>query len=131
MKTQSMDQAYRELLRELYHNGMYEKNIRTGVDIRMLPGGYSFKLDLSTGKLPVAGNRRYWPKIAAAETAWQFMGTQSPDWILENAPKMWHDFVEDGKLQTAYGYRWREHFGRDQLALAMEELQNNPSNRQI
>ena len=131
MKSQSMDEAYRPLLHELHRFGIYETNVRTGVDIRMLYGGHSFKLDLADGRLPVAGNRRYWPKIAAAETAWQFMGTQSPDWILENAPKMWQDFVEDGKLKTAYGYRWREHFGRDQLSLALEELENNPSNRQI
>lgn len=127
----SFAEEYRELLISCVHGGTQEINSRTGVLIRMVEGGYSFKLDLSDGKLPVAGNRRYWPHLAAAETAWQFMGTQDPTWILSQAPKIWQDFVEEGKLKTAYGYRWREHFGRDQLELAMEELQNNPTNRQL
>lgn len=129
MKT-SFRETYRSLLSELKH-GLEEVNERTGVRIKMLGGGYSFKLDLSDGRLPVAGNRRYFPRVAAAETAWQFMGTQDPAWILSKAPKIWQDFVEDGKLKTAYGYRWRSHFGRDQLELAMEELQTNPTNRQL
>lgn len=131
MRSQSMHEAYQSLLTELYHSGETEINTRTGVGIKMLDGGHSFKLDLSNGRIPIAGNRRYWPRVAAAETAWQFMGTQSPDWILSKAPKIWQDFVEDGKLKTAYGYRWRRHFGRDQLALAMFELISNPTNRQL
>ncbi len=131
MRTQSFNEAYRELLEELYDSTLMETNSRTGVQIKMLEGGHSFKLDLSSGRLPVAGNRRYWPRIAAAETAWQFMGTQDPTFILEMAPKIWSDFVEDGKLKTAYGYRWRRHFGRDQLAMARQQLQDNPTNRQL
>ena len=126
----SMQEAYRGLLTELHHRGTTETNERTGTDIKMLEGGVSFKLDVSE-RLPVAGNRRYWPHVAAAEVAWQFMGTQDPDWILEKAPKVWQDFVEDGKLKTAYGYRWRNHFGRDQLQLAVNELRDNPTNRQL
>lgn len=124
-------EEYEALLVQLEKTGVEEVNKRTGVRILMLEGGYSFKLDLRDGKLPVAGNRKYFPRVAAAEVAWQFMGTQSPDWILKKAPKIWQNFVEDGKLKTAYGYRWRRHFGRDQLALAIHELTNNPTNRQL
>ena len=127
----TMDKAYRNLLLELYHRGVYETNARTGVGVTMLEGGHSFKVDVSSGRLPVPGNRRYWPKIAAAETAWQLMGTQDPTFILKYAPKLWGKFVERGKLETAYGYRWRQHFGRDQLELAMDELITNPTNRQL
>ncbi len=126
-----MPQAYRRLLKKVYDHGLTETNARTGVDIKALEGASSFKLDLSNGRLPVAGNRRYWPRVAAAETAWQFMGTQDPEWIISKAPKVWSDFVEDGKLKAAYGYRWRKHFGRDQLAMAIYELSGNPTNRQL
>ncbi len=131
MRANSMHEAYRSLLTELYHSGVEELNERTQTQIKMLCGGHSFKLALSPGYLPVAGNRRYWPHIAAAETAWQLMGTQDPAFILKHAPKIWEAFVEDGELKTAYGYRWREHFGRDQLDLAMHELHANPTNRQL
>lgn len=131
MKTQTMHEAYRSLLTELYNFGTHEVNARTKVGITMLEGGHSFKLDLANGLLPVAGNRKYWPRVAAAETAWQLMGTKDPTFILAHAPKLWSKFVENGELETAYGYRWRHHFGRDQFDLAVDELMSNPTNRQL
>jgi len=131
MRTQSMHEAYRGLLTELLHHGVEELNARTNTKIKMLQGAHSFKLDLLDGRLPVAGNRRYYPHIAAAEVAWQFMGTKDPTFIVGKAPKLWSKFIEDGELKTAYGHRWRKAFGRDQLELAMAELRNNPTNRQL
>jgi len=124
-------EAYRALLYNLLSFGVWEKNERTGVGITALPGGYSFKIDMTNGRVPVPGNRRYWPRVAAAEVAWQFMGTKDPTFIMKHAPKVWGDFIEDGELKTAYGYRWMKHFGRDQIAMALDQLRNNPTNRQL
>lgn len=150
MKSKSMHEAYSSLLRELMGEGVEEVNARTQTKIKMLQGAHSFKLDLTDGKLPVPGNRKYYPHIAAAEVAWQFMGTKDPTFIVGKAPKLWSKFVEHEEvrlggrdaddddevrqvpvLKTAYGYRWRKAFGRDQLELAMAELRNNPTNRQL
>lgn len=131
MQTKTMHEAYRGLLSELTQRGLTERNERTRTDIKMLAGGTSFKLDLREGQLPVPGNRRYYPRVAAAEVAWQFMGTQDPAFVLQHAPKLWEKFVEDGLLQTAYGYRWKHHFGRDQLELAMACLRDDRTNRQL
>jgi len=131
MRTQSMHEAYRGLLTELLNHGVEEVNARTSTKIKMLQGAHSFKLDLLDGHLPVPGNRRYYPHIAAAEVAWQFMGTKDPAFIVGKAPKLWSKFIEDGELKTAYGYRWRKAFGRDQLELVMAELRTNPTNRQL
>ena len=147
MQANSFHEAYRGLLSELMNHGVTEVNERTKTEIKMLQGAHSFKLDLSDGRLPVAGNRRYYPHVAAAETAWQFMGTKDPTFILGKAPKLWSKFLEDEEvthdrgngpitftkkvLKTAYGYRWRHAFGRDQLALAIHELKTNPTNRQL
>jgi len=126
-----MHEAYRGLLTELLNHGVEEVNARTSTKIKMLQGAHSFKLDLLDGRLPVPGNRRYYPHIAAAEVAWQFMGTKDPAFIVGKAPKLWSKFIEDGELKTAYGYRWRKAFGRDQLELVMAELRTNPTNRQL
>lgn len=140
MHSKPFHEAYRGLLSEIMNQGVTEENARTATKIKMLQGGHSFKLDLTNGRLPVAGNRRYYPHIAAAETAWQFMGTKNAHFVLKYAPKLWSKFVTeetDGagtavkKLETAYGYRWRVEFGRDQLALALRELKDNPTNRQL
>ena len=151
MQAKSFHEAYRGLLSELMNHGVTEVNERTKTEIKMLQGAHSFKLDLSDGRLPVVGNRRYYPHVAAAETAWQFMGTKDPKFILGKAPKLWSKFLEDedftftdmdnhgevtrterrSVLKTAYGYRWRHAFGRDQLELAIHELKTNPTNRQL
>jgi thymidylate synthase len=126
-----MHEAYRGLLTELVNHGVEETNARTGVRIKMLQGATSFKLDLRGGRLPLPGNRRYYPRVAAAEVAWQLMGTRDPSFIVGKAPKMWEKFIEDGQLKTAYGWRWREAFGRDQLALLVDALRDDPTNRQL
>lgn len=131
MHSKSFHEAYRGLLCEIMNHGVTETNERTKTQIKMLQGGHSFKLDLTSGRLPIAGNRRYYPHVAAAETAWQFMGTKDPEFIVGKAPKLWSKFVEDGELKTAYGFRWRKAFGRDQIKLAVTELMDNPTNRQL
>lgn len=42
------------------------------------------------------------------------------------------DFSDDGKTQhAAYGYRWRNYFGYDQLDWIVEELTANPDSRRV
>lgn len=109
-----------------------ELNERTGKYIRIIKGGISFKLCFEHNKLPSFGFRRIHPYIAAAETAWQLMGTRDPAWINKKAPKLWSKFVEsDGTVPACYGYRWRNHFNRDQIQCTIDELINNPTNRQL
>lgn len=127
---QDINSIYADLLHEIMRHGVDEINSRTGVAIKANRGAFSFKVSCAR-TLPVVGNRKMFPHVAAAEVAWQFMGTQDPEFIVRKAPKLWSNFVEDGKLKTAYGYRWRKHFGRDQLAMALDQLKNNPTNRQL
>lgn len=150
MKAGSMHEVYRGLLTELVNHGVEELNARTSTRIKMLQGAHSFKLDLRSGRMPLPGNRRYYPRVAAAEVAWQLMGTRDPSFIVGKAPKMWEKFIEyeevrlGGRdaddddevkqvavLKTAYGWRWREAFGRDQLALLVDALRDDPTNRQL
>lgn len=126
-----MHEVYRHLMVELHNHGVVETNARTNTRIKLIRGAWAFKLDMLPGKLPVPGNRKYFPHVAAAEVAWQLLGTKDPAFIMRHAPKVWGKFVEDGELKTAYGYRWKEHFGRDQLHLAVDELRSNPTNRQL
>ncbi len=131
MRTVPFREAYYSLLCELRHADDEEVNGRTGVRIKYLDGAHSFKLDLRDGGLPMPGNRRLHPRVAATETAWEFMGTQNPTFVLQRAPKIWKDFVEDGEIECAYGYRWCNHFGRDQIYMALRALAEDPSNRQV
>ena len=142
MNRTSMHEAYRGLLSSTLRHGVTETNARTGAKIKLVPGGTAFTLDLTTERLPLAGNRAYFPHVAAAEVAWQLLGTQDPTFILRHAPKLWSKFLEEEQdddrdgfprmiLKTAYGYRWRDHFGRDQLRRCVDQLKGNPTNRQL
>lgn len=132
---------YRELLHRLVHGSltgfgppqMRMYNERTGTFISVLPEVFdAFTLDLSDGLLPLPGNRRVFPGTAAAEIAWFLSGDRSVGWLRKHT-KIWDKFTEDNgeTVDAAYGYRWRSHFGRDQIALAMEALRKNPSDRRV
>ena len=137
-----------------------ELNTRTGQRIRVLPGGASFRVDLAPGALPVIGIRKPFPHIAAAETAWCLLGHNHVDWLRRHTP-VWDRFADDqpctvceGRgshdngsiesrcencggsgqvfwLQQAYGNRWRNTFGVDQLAVGLERLMADPSDRRV
>lgn len=127
----SFNRQYLLLLDEIRAEGHIEKNERTGVRIKALAGSRFLSIDLNNSVLPIPGNRRYYPRVAAAEVAWQFLGTKNPEFIMKYAPKMWSKFIEDDELKAAYGYRWRSHFGRDQLASAINALRKDSTNRQV
>lgn len=137
---------YEELLQQLLRSPA-EANVRTGTRVRVLPGAASFTLDLSHRVLPTAGLRRVYPRVAAAETAWYVSGEQDVAWMRRHAA-IWDKFVEPIRVRTfeddvfvgydtfngvraAYGYRWRRHFGRDQLRLAVDALRRDPSDRRV
>jgi len=126
-------------------SGETELNERTGVRVKVGRGGTAFRVDLRDGLLPTVGFRKTFPKSAAAEVAWYLQGTQDASFIRKYAP-LWDKFVEPiekcitrggGPLEfatiegvkAAYGYRWRNHFGRDQIRLAVEALRKDPSDR--
>lgn len=145
--------SYAAILTWVLH-GAVETNARTGVRVKVGRGGTSFRVDLSDGILPTVGRRKTFPRSAAAEVAWYLQGTQDAGFIRKYAP-LWDKFVEaiqvpDAELdrqgaakflklgeegfefqgvKAAYGYRWRRHFGRDQVGLAVEALRRDPSDR--
>jgi thymidylate synthase len=66
-----------------------------------------------------------------AEQVWFISGARKPADYLREYTKIWDAFVNPGDVVTvAYGYRWRKHFGRDQLKQLLELLKKEPSSRQ-
>lgn len=125
---------YRRLLWSLTTDqwSIEERNERTGHLIRSMRFGVTLYADLREGMLPLVDLRKTFPRSAAAETAWYVRGTQDPTFIDRYAKRLWDKFKEpDGTVWAAYGYRWRRHFGRDQLEDGMRALQHDPSNRRV
>lgn len=122
---------YRDLLHELL-SSTEELNKRTGTQVKVLRGGASFRLDLSDRTLPTIGTRKTYPATAAAEIAWFLSGSNDLTWLRKYS-SIWDMFVEDDDrtVQSAYGYRWRRHFGRDQIVAAIGTLSKDPTNRRV
>lgn len=147
IEPEDFPELYLLLVSRIMFEGYEERNERTGKAIRALPHGCSFTINLADGALPVTDRRRLYPATAAAETAWYVLGTQEPSLIMKHAPRIWEKFLEfapnddepryedkEGNfmiVKAAYGYRWRKHFGRDQLMLGVEALRVNPSDRRV
>lgn len=121
------DHQYQQALRQIMEEGIDIPNPWSGRVTRMVPGltlrvdvGESFPL-LTLRKIPL--------KLFIAEQVWFLMGENKPDW-LRAYTKIWDDFLEsDGTIKAAYGYRWRHHFGRDQIQALIEHLSENPHSR--
>ena len=108
-------------------NGYREKNERTGHVCASLPG-MGMKFDLAEG-FPLLTLRKIPLKVFIAEQVWFLMGKQDLNW-LQDFTNIWDDFAEENNcVEAAYGYRWRQHFGRDQIGGLVTLLQDDPTSR--
>lgn len=63
------------------------------------------------------------------ESLWMLAGKNTVSNLVKYTPRM-STYSDDGvTLHGAYGYRWRNYFGYDQLDLVIEELNTNPDSR--
>jgi len=123
------DEIYQGMLEQIMSRGIEETNERTGHKVRALPG-LTFSLDISKDGFPLLTLRKIPVRIFVAEQMWFVMGSRKPEDFLREHTKIWDDFTNPGDVVTvAYGYRWRKHFGRDQLGLLVKLLQDDPSSR--
>ncbi|HAS80707.1 MAG: Thymidylate synthase [Candidatus Nomurabacteria bacterium GW2011_GWE1_32_28] len=124
----TFDTIYQNIIKKIMEEGIEELNERTGHKTKSLPG-ITFQIDLEKEGFPILTLRKNPIKSPIAEQVWFIQGEKNTD-FLRKYTKMWDEFLEkDGTLTSAYGYRWRHYFGRDQLGKLIELLQKDPSSR--
>ncbi|MBL7058630.1 thymidylate synthase [Patescibacteria group bacterium] len=120
------DEQYKNAIWEIMNSGYEEYNERTQHKTKIIPG-ITFQLD---NGFPLLTLRKIPLKIFIAEQIWFLTGSNRPDYFLREYTKIWDDFTEeDGTISAAYGYRWRNHFGRDQIEHLIKHLQTQPGSR--
>ncbi|MEK7113353.1 MAG: thymidylate synthase [Patescibacteria group bacterium] len=125
----TFDTIYQNLIRKIMNEGIEELNERTGHKIKILPG-LTFQTDIEKDGFPVLTLRKNPIKSPIAEQVWFLTGDKNTE-FLRKYTKMWDEFLEeDGTISSAYGYRWRHHFGRDQLDQLIKHLIEEPHSRQ-
>ena len=108
--------------------GVEELNVRTGHKTRALPG-ITFQIDIEKDGFPVLTLRKNPIKSPIAEQVWFLSGDKNTD-FLRKYTKMWDEFIEpDGTITSAYGYRWKHHFKRNQIDNIINLLSEDPSSR--
>ena len=121
------DAQYKEAIRQIMTEGIDIPNPWSGRTIRMLPG-VTLRVDVGES-FPVLTLRKIPLKLFIAEQVWFLMGENKPTW-LQQFTKIWDEFMEeDGTIRAAYGYRWRHHFGRDQMESLVNHLSENSASR--
>ncbi|MDB5259205.1 MAG: Thymidylate synthase [Candidatus Taylorbacteria bacterium] len=124
------DTIYKNLVEDIMTNGVEELSERTGHKTRTVLGAH-FSIDLEKDGFPLLTLRKIPIKMFVSEQIWFISGSRKVDDFLSDYTKIWDDFTNpNGVITVAYGYRWRKHFGRDQLALLINLLKNEPSTRQ-
>lgn len=125
----NFDRVYQTMLSKIMEEGVADINERTGHEVRALPG-LTFSTDLEKDGFPLLSLRKIPIRIFVAEQIWLLSGSRKPEDFLRNYTKIWDDFTNPNDVVTvAYGYRWRKHFGRDQIAKLIELLEKEPSSR--
>lgn len=130
------DQIYQDMIRRIMTEGEEEVNKskqanseRATYLTKAIPGMH-FSIDIEKDGFPILTLRKIPIKAPVAEQAWFIMGSRKPEDFLRDYTKIWDAFTNPGDVVTvAYGYRWRKHFGRDQLALLIDLLRNEPGSR--
>lgn len=101
---------------------------RSNISTRAIPG-LTFELFPADG-FPLLTLRKIPVQLFVSEAIWMVTGEKDIS-FMQKFTKIWDDFAEsDNTMATAYGYRWRHHFGRDQLLDLIEHLRIEPSSRQ-
>ena len=123
------DVTYQDLLSTIMKRGVREVNNRTGHEVRAVPGLH-FSHDIEKDGFPLLSLRKIPIKMFVAEQIWFISGARKPADFLREFTKIWDVFTNPADTVTvAYGYRWRKHFGRDQLGHLVKHLQKDSTSR--
>ena len=124
------DEIYQNLVRDIMENGIAEVSERTRHETKTRLGVH-FQIDLEKDGFPILTLRKSPIKMFVAEQMWFLSGARKPEDFLREYTHIWDDFTNPGDVVTvAYGYRWRKHFGRDQIGLLINLLKHEPTSRQ-
>ena len=126
---------YLDLLQHILDNGV-DRADRTGTGTRSV-FGYQMRFDLSEG-FPLITTKKLHLKSIIHELLWFIKGDTNVHYLQQNGVRIWNEWADPqtGDLGHIYGYQWRSwptYDGGfiDQLAVAIDQIKNNPDSRRI
>lgn len=127
IRASDIHQAYRQGMRYLFEYGTVE-NSRNG-KVVVAPTPVTTMFLNPSRRVMTDPTRDCNPFFHMMETIWMFAGRKDVAFVSQFNKRM-AEYSDDGwTLNAAYGHRWRQWFGRDQLVDAYNELYSNPDSR--
>lgn len=122
---------------ELYTEAMakvplwvHQVQTRNGVGLKVR-GPVILELTDPTKRVLFDPVRRANPYFHVMEFIWMMAGDNSTHWLSQFNTRFKTYAESNGLHHGAYGHRWREHFGHDQLITAVTELRRDPESRRV
>jgi thymidylate synthase len=115
---------YNDLVRDVLHNGVVQKNERTGIETCSV-FGRQVRFDLQK-EFPLVNSKFTFWKGALRELIWNLQGTGDISYLQDNGVKIWDEWVKPGTsdLGRVYGVQWRK--WRDyEIASSNDHLRHN------
>jgi thymidylate synthase len=101
-------------------------------DVLVMPRPVMTEYSDPTNRVLFSPMRDANPFFHVMETLWMLAGRNDLPWLVRFNKRFASYSDDGGKTQPgAYGYRWRNYFGHDQLMDVILELKQNPDSRRI
>lgn len=127
IKARNVHQALPEVMYLLATTGHYRES-RNG-RVCKVPGPVTIEYQKPTERVVFWPQRDANPFFHILEALWMLAGRNDVDFVASIVKRM-ASFSDDGQvLNGAYGYRWRKHFGYDQLVPIAHALANDKDDR--
>lgn len=123
-----VNEAYRDLLSS--SNSWEVMNSRNG-KVKSSPSPILMEFSSPRKRVLFDVARKANPFFHVAEAIWMLAGRNDVDYPRQFNSQM-YVYSDDGKsFNAAYGFRWKHHFGVDQVAKCVEMLRANPEDRRV
>lgn len=125
---------YLDLLKHILDHGN-EKSDRTGTGT-ISTFGYQMRFDLAQG-FPLLTTKKVYTKAVIYELLWLLKGDTNIKFLKDHGVTIWDEWADtNGDLGPVYGAQWRawkrpDGTVVDQIAQAVEMIQNTPDSRRI
>jgi len=125
----NVNDAYNGMLEYVESNGV-EEDSRNG-KVLTVPHPVLICIECPYERVLFDQARRANPFFHLMEAQWMLEGRNDVAEMVKYNKRM-AEFSDDGAtFNGAYGYRWRHHFGYDQMTYAINELAANPHSRRV